>query len=79
MQYELRVRKSVPAAQSDTDKLPNPGRGILLGLSGDVKVGYQDGTTDVLPSLAAGVWHPMEVYQVFVTGTDVGLDIHIGW
>ncbi len=78
MQYELRVRKSVAAAQSDTVKLPNPGRGILLDVAGTVKVGYQDGTTDN-PTLAANVWHPMEVYQVFVTGTDVGLGIHIGW
>lgn len=77
MQYELRVRSSKTITPSDTDKLSESGRGILVDAAGAVKVGYQDGTTDTM-TLASNVWHPMEVYQVFATGT-AATGIHIGW
>jgi len=75
------VKTSDTITPHDTDKITNPGRGLLLSVAGVVKVGYADGTTDS-PSLAAQVWHPMEVTQIFSTGTDAAVlagTVHVGW
>jgi len=50
-------------------------RGILVIIGGLVKVGFADGTTDIYTNLPTG-WHPLRINQVFVTGSDSGLEIH---
>lgn len=66
------VSVSEPITPSDTVKIPNPGRGFNIEVAGIVKVGYADGSTDSVP-LAGSFWHPMEVHQVFITGTDAAV------
>lgn len=44
-------------------------RGFVLGVSGDVKVDYVDGSTVTLPALAAGVTHGHKVKKIYKTGT----------
>lgn len=53
----------------DDDNLTENARGIYVGVSGNLKVTFTDGTTVTLTNLIAGVWHPMEVEKVFDTGT----------
>lgn len=72
------LRQSITVTPSDTDDIVTPGRGLYVGVSGDVKVTYVSGVTDTLTNLAAGMWHPMEVKRIFASGTDA-TDIHIGW
>jgi hypothetical protein len=52
-------------------------RGLFVGVAGNVKITYADGTTDTLTNLVAGVWHPMYVKRVYSTGT-TATDIHGG-
>lgn len=66
------VKRYSPITPSDTADLLYPGRGILLGTAGTIKVTDTDGTEVSIP-LAAGVWHPMEVVRVWSTGTDAGV------
>ena len=55
---------------SDDTDLPTAARGILVGVSGDVAViGVGGSSSVVIPALAAGVWHPMNVKRVLSTGT----------
>jgi hypothetical protein len=55
---------------SDTVNLPGGlTRGLNLGVSGDVKVTFSDGSTDTLVGLAAGVPQPYQVLRVWATGT----------
>ena len=80
MPRENFVHTSETVTPSDTALLSNPGRGLLISVAGVVKVGYADGSTDS-PSLSAQMWHPMEVTQVFETGTDAAVlagTIHVG-
>lgn len=46
-------------------------RGLLVGVSGDVAVQFIDGPDVgvIIPALAAGVWHPMQIRGVLKTGT----------
>lgn len=46
-----------------------PTRGLYVGVSGNVKVTMLDGTEITFGNLAAGVIHPLQVVQVFSTGT----------
>jgi len=51
---------------------------ILVDTVGDVKVYYNDGTTETLPNLAAGVWHFVApVKNIESTGTEP-TDVHAG-
>ena len=52
-------------------------RALLVGEAGDVKVKYQNGAVDTV-YLAAGMWHGMEVIQVYSTGTTASA-IHAGY
>jgi hypothetical protein len=52
-------------------------RALLVGTSGDVKVKYKNGVTDTV-YLTAGMWHGMEVVQVYSTGTTAS-GIHAGY
>lgn len=44
-------------------------RGLYVGVGGAVKVTTATGQAITLTGLAAGVWHPMAVTRVWVTGT----------
>ena len=52
----------------DTNKIEVT-RGLYCGVSGDVKVTMLNGTALTFTGLAAGVVHPLQVIQVFSTGT----------
>ncbi len=61
---------TVAVTPSDTVDLgAGPCRGFNLGVSGNVKVMYADGSTDTLVGLAAGVPQPYQVRRFFSTGT----------
>lgn len=44
-------------------------RGFNVGVTGNVKVSYEDGSTDTLVGLAAGVPQPYRVKRFWSTGT----------
>ena len=60
-------------ALSDTKKLKKPAVGILFSAaaSGDLKIGYPDGSTTTIVDgeVAKGVLIPMRIAQVFSTGS----------
>lgn len=72
------ITKSVAVTPSDTDELTNPGIGLYIGVTGDIKVVTKGGDTVTMVGLAAGIWHPIQVKKVFSTGTSA-TDILIGW
>lgn len=61
------IDKTTTVTPHDSNKITITS-GILVGVAGDVKVMYADGSTDTVP-LAAGIAHPLRVVQVFATGT----------
>lgn len=55
---------------ADGSDLAQSTRGLIVGVSGDVKVDFVgSGTAVVLPALAAGVVHPFRVSRIYSTGT----------
>ena len=46
-------------------------RWVYVGTSGDLAYTKWDGTTETLPNLAAGVWHPICSIKVNTTGTTI--------
>lgn len=54
---------------SDTDFINPPTRGLLIEENGPVAVQFVAGTTVVIPALAGGIIHPLEVVRVMDTGT----------
>lgn len=68
---------ALDGAWDGSDVTPNDGtdlpdgicRGLLVGVSGDVKVTMAGGTTMVWPALAAGVVHPIQAKRIWATGT----------
>ena len=70
------VRRSLAITPSDSTSI-DPTRGLLVDVAGAVKVTYIDGATDTV-SLAAGVWHPMQVAVIWSTGT-TATGIHAGY
>jgi len=60
---------------SNTNDLgANVTRAIYVGTSGDLHIIMADGSEVTLPDVAAGIFHPLRVLQVFATGTGA-LDI----
>ena len=47
------------------------GRWIYVGTSGDLAYMKYDGTTETLPNLAGGVWHPIAAKRVLTTGSTI--------
>lgn len=64
-------------ADDSADLTPAPCRAILVNVAGAVKVSYPGGISDTL-TLAAGIWHPMQVSRIWSTGT-TATGIHAGW
>jgi hypothetical protein len=55
---------------SDTAIIGRPTRGLQVDVSGDVALGYADGTTQVWPACVAGVLHAHNGFiRVLSTGT----------
>ena len=70
------INYSETVTAHDTNEI-DPARGLLVGVAGDVKVKYTNGKEDTL-YLAAGMWHAMQVKQVYSTGT-TATGIHAGY
>ena len=77
MSLSYPIQGGFPVTPSDTQPLAQIARGLLVGVAGNVKVAYADGSVDTLPNLVAGVFHPVYVKQVYLTGT-TATDIHGG-
>ena len=64
---------SAVAATLDTD-LGRVTRGVYVGGSGNLVVQFVgDSATVTLNSLAAGIWHPMQVQRISSTSTATGI------
>lgn len=70
------VEYSVPITTSDSTVIPVT-RAVLLDVAGNLKVTYSTGQSDTL-TLAAGMWHPMQVNVIWATGT-TATGIHAGY
>ncbi len=46
-------------------------RWIYVGTTGDLSYVKWDGTTETLPNLAAGIWHPIFARSVNTAGTTI--------
>jgi hypothetical protein len=46
-------------------------RWIYVGTTGDLSYVKWDGTTETLPNLAAGVWHPISSSMINTSGTTI--------
>jgi hypothetical protein len=46
-------------------------RWIYVGTSGDLSYVKWDGTTETLPNLAAGIWHPIPATKINNSGTSI--------
>lgn len=74
----MAVRASVTVTPSDSvDLTDGSTKGVLVGVTGNVKITYETGVTDTV-ALAAGVWHPMAVTRIWSTGT-TATGIHAGY
>jgi hypothetical protein len=49
-------------------------RWIYVGTSGNLAYTKWDGTTESLPNLAAGVWHPIYAKNILSIGTSIAAD-----
>ena len=46
-------------------------RWIYVGTTGNLQYTKWDGTTELLPNLAAGIWHPIYAINVTTTNTTI--------
>jgi len=63
------TEKAFDITPSDADNLPQPTRGLYVGISGDVKITTIVGSTITFVGLAAGLVHPIRAIKVFAGGT----------
>lgn len=69
--------RSQAITKSDTTLLPRGVRGFIVGEGGDVSLEFADGTTDVWPSVQAGVIYPcLHLRRIRSTGTTAS-NIHV--
>lgn len=59
---------AVVVTPNDTTEF-RPTRGVYIGVSGDLKATFIDGSSATLTNLAAGVVHPLRVKLINATGT----------
>lgn len=71
------IRYSIAVAPDDSADLSMPARALLVGVAGDVKLTYANGSIDTL-FLEAGMWHAMFVRRIWSTGT-TATGIHAGY
>jgi hypothetical protein len=73
------VYNAAAVTKSDSVDIPEGAtRALLLSTAGVLKVTFAGGTTVTLPSLSAGVWHPMQVTRVWSTGSD-SITVYAGY
>lgn len=53
----------------NADLASGPCRGIIVGVAGNVKITTPAGTAIVVPSLVAGIVHPIEAVRIWSTST----------
>lgn len=46
-------------------------RWIYVGTTGDLAYTKWDGTTELLPNIAAGIWHPIYAVNILSTGSTI--------
>lgn len=46
-------------------------RWIYVGVTGNLAYTKWDGTTELLPNLAAGIWHPIYATNILTTNTTI--------
>lgn len=51
------------------DLASKPTKGVYVGVSGDIKITLQGGSTASFVGLAAGVIHPIAAMRIWATGT----------
>lgn len=62
------ARGGFAISKADAD-LAQPAYGLWVGTAGDVKVTFEDGSTDTIPSVPAGIMLPIVAVRVWSTGT----------
>jgi hypothetical protein len=50
-------------------------RWIYVGVTGDLAYTKWDGTTETLPNLAAGIWHPIYAKNVLTAGSTIAANM----
>ena len=50
-------------------------RWIYVGVTGNLAYTKWDGTTDLLPNLAAGIWHPIYAVNILSTNTTIAANM----
>ena len=53
-------------------------RWIYVGTTGDLSYTKWDGTTETLPNLAAGIWHPIYAVNILSVGSTI-LEPQLRW
>ncbi len=66
----MKVTDAEPVIPSDSVDLPNGvTNGLYVGVAGNVNVITRKGNTRLVKNLTAGVFHPLRVRRVLITGT----------
>lgn len=60
---------SLVTTSDSTDLTKVPTKGLYLGVSGDVKVTLNDGSTVTFVGLTSGCIHPIATKRIWATGT----------
>lgn len=50
-------------------------RWIYVGVTGNLAYTKWDGTTDILPNLAAGIWHPIYAVNILTAGSTIAANM----
>lgn len=53
-------------------------RWIYVGTTGDLSYTKWDGTTETLPNLAAGIWHPIYAVNILSVGSSI-VEAQLRW
>jgi hypothetical protein len=65
----ISIRNVAAITPSNTVDLPNPTKAIYVSATSTLVVDTIGGQTVTISSLAGGIWHPIQVTRVYVTGT----------
>lgn len=70
-QFEITIsiRNIASITPNDTTDLANPTKAIYVSATSTLTVDTIGGQTVTISSLAGGIWHPIQVKRVYVTGT----------
>lgn len=65
----ISIRNVAAITPSNTVDLANPTKAIYVSATSTLVVDTIGGQTVTISSLAGGIWHPIQVKRVYVTGT----------